>query len=74
MGIEEGKVVYIDGEGKEERIEADHMILAMGSRSKDELMKSLREKGLPFFAESDCVEPRKIIDAIQEGFSAGRQI
>jgi NADPH-dependent 2,4-dienoyl-CoA reductase/sulfur reductase-like enzyme len=67
--IEKGKVVFIDGGGKERSISADTVILAMGSRPDDELIKSLKERRLPVFAVGDCVEPRKAIDAIQEGFS-----
>ncbi len=69
--IEKGKVVFIDGAGKEKSITADTVILAMGARPDDELMKRLKERGLPVFAVGDCVEPRKAIDAIQEGFSIG---
>lgn len=64
-------MVFIDGAGKEKSITADTVILAMGARPDDELMKSLKERGLPVFAVGDCVEPRKAIDAIQEGFSIG---
>lgn len=72
--VEEGRVVFQDEKGKEQSIGANIVILATGSRSNDGLMKALREKGRPFFPVGDCIEPRKVIDAIHEGFSVGCQI
>ncbi len=71
--IRDSGVVYSkDGEQHEEP--ADTVVLALGSRPDTALAESLREAGEPFEAVGDCVEPRKVIDAIHEGFLAAMNI
>jgi 2,4-dienoyl-CoA reductase-like NADH-dependent reductase (Old Yellow Enzyme family)/thioredoxin reductase len=63
----EGVITEREG-GKEEVIHADTVVLAVGSKPKNDLLKLLEETGIPTYAIGDCVKPRKIIDAIHEGF------
>jgi 2,4-dienoyl-CoA reductase-like NADH-dependent reductase (Old Yellow Enzyme family)/thioredoxin reductase len=61
--------VIIEKEDKTEEITGiDTVVIAVGSRHKNELLKSIEGEGIPFYAVGDCVEPRKIMDAIHEGF------
>jgi len=53
---------------------ADTVVLALGSRPNRLLAESLDEAGIPFKAVGDCVEPRKVMDAIHEGFLAAIEL
>ncbi len=53
---------------------ADSVILALGYESDHELADSLKGKGIELHVIGDCVKPRKIIDAVWEGFEAARII
>ena len=57
-------------EGEEIFAEADNIVLAAGSTPDDTLGKSLRGKYLDFAEIGDCVKPRKIREAIEEGIWA----
>jgi NADPH-dependent 2,4-dienoyl-CoA reductase/sulfur reductase-like enzyme len=57
-------------EGKEIFLEADNIVLSTGSTPDDTLGKSLRGKYLDFAEIGDCVKPRKIREAIEEGIWA----
>lgn len=66
--------IFADGlayekDGKVQKlIGVDTIVLAVGAKSKDSLADMLSKTGVPFVKIGDCVKPRKIIDAIQEGF------
>ena len=57
-------------EGKEIFLEADNIVLAAGSTPDDALGESLQGKYLDFAEIGDCVKPRKIREAIEEGIWA----
>ncbi len=61
-------VVIIDKDGKERVIEADSIILAAGARPDNTLLFELKGRVPEIFAIGDALEPRKIIQAIHEGF------
>ena len=46
----------------------DSLVIAIGSAPQDGLTDVLRAAGIPVFAVGDCVKPRRISDAIREGF------
>ena len=50
------------------------MVLAFGLKPKQELLNPLKESFEAFFAIGDCVEPRKIYQAVHEGAFVGRAI
>ncbi len=70
---------YVVGVTKGERrtFQGDSLILAMGLEPDRSLIDSWKEK-LPgsskVYAIGDCVKPRRIVDAIREGFSVGLEI
>jgi hypothetical protein len=49
-------------------------VFAVGSRSNDALARRLQGKVKSIFLVGDCVEPRRIVDAITEGFRIGCDI
>ena len=69
-----GNSVVYRKDGKEGEEPADTVVLALGSRPNRSLAESLGEAGIPFEAVGDCAEPRKVIDAIHEGFLAAMKL
>jgi 2,4-dienoyl-CoA reductase (NADPH2) len=70
---ENGTVVYtVEGETKREPF--DSVILAVGSKPNQTLSNSLKEAGIPFKAVGDTNNPRKVIDAVHEGYLAALEV
>lgn len=66
----EGVVVEKDGEKK--LIPADTVILAVGAASNDSLAGELEGKVKELHIIGDALKPRKITEAVREGFELGR--
>jgi len=69
---EEGAIV--DAEGSRTELKADSIVLALGFKPESTLRDELEGKVPELFAIGDCVEPRRILHAMWEGFHAGRLI
>lgn len=69
--IEDDSIVYRK-DGKEEKIDCDTVVLACGYKSNNELADILEEKGLDYKTIGDSSKPRKVYDAVHEGFHAAR--
>lgn len=70
---------YVVGVTKGERriFQGDSFILAMGLESDRSLIESWKERpprSSKVYEIGDCVKPRRIVDAIHEGFSVGLEI
>ncbi|MBI5443328.1 MAG: FAD-dependent oxidoreductase [Deltaproteobacteria bacterium] len=63
-----------DKAGRERFIEADTVVYATGLRSKTPVVESLRGSAPWFVATGDCVRPRKVEQAVYEGFMAAMDI
>ncbi len=72
--IEDGEAIAVDGNGKEKIVRGDSLILALGLVPNQELTTSLQENFPEVHVIGDCVEPRKIYQAVHEGAFAGRAI
>ena len=72
--IENGYVLLVDRDWNRQEIAASSVILAMGLESNQELFKPLGESFQEIYRIGDCVEPRKVYQAIHEGAFAGRAI
>jgi len=70
----EGKTAVIRQGNEEIRLPVGSVILAVGAESNDGLYEELSSSGLPVLEVGDCREPRRIIDALAEGFRAGRTV
>jgi hypothetical protein len=55
-------------------LDAESIILATGSKSNGELAKQLAKEIGELYVIGDCAEPRKVYDAIHEGFQVGLKI
>ena len=61
--------------GKEEiRVQVGTVVCAVGADPNGELYDELLSAGLSVSKIGDCIQPRTILEAIQEGFQAGRSI
>jgi len=53
---------------------ADTVVIATGSTPNNDLAKSLEGKVKELYSVGDCVEPRKILEAVREGWKAALEI
>jgi len=72
--ITEAGVVIRTGTGERKVVEADTVVLAAGATPNTELLTALQGKVAQVFSVGDCVEPRGIREAVEEGYRAGLQI
>jgi 2,4-dienoyl-CoA reductase (NADPH2) len=66
--------VEIEQDGISEKIPADTVVLAVGTRSHNLLHKAVEASGIPFRIVGDALKPAMVYDAIHQGFLAGREI
>lgn len=72
--VDKGAIV-VDKYGKKQEIVADSIVLAVGFAPLASLREKLqKEKGFEVYAIGDCVSPRRIFDAIHEGYLTARKI
>jgi 2,4-dienoyl-CoA reductase-like NADH-dependent reductase (Old Yellow Enzyme family)/thioredoxin reductase len=64
----------IDKEGKEQIVEADTVVLAVGMQSDSDTVDRLRYCVPDFYPIGDCVKPQKILEAMQGGYFAALDI
>lgn len=60
--------------GKEEEIPADTVVLAVGTRPHDPLSEWVRKRGIPFHVVGDAAKAGTVLDAVHQGFAAGRAV
>lgn len=70
--VREGVAVLVDGDGKEIMVPCDHLVNATGMEPNREVLKALQ--GRSYHMIGDCVEPRRIGDAVREGFELGLRL
>ncbi len=61
-------------EGEDVQIEGDAFVLALGMTPNAELRDALADAEIEIITVGDAVKPRKILQAVHEGFHAGRRI
>jgi len=66
--IKEGNITITTSEGKKETIEVDNVIVAVGFKANDSLLKALEGKVPEIRCIGDCSEPRRILEAVGEGY------
>jgi len=72
--IEGNRVLVKDKEGKEEFIQADSVIIALGSRPDEELVESLKDGDFQLFPATPCERPLDVYRVAQDGASIARSI
>jgi NADPH-dependent 2,4-dienoyl-CoA reductase/sulfur reductase-like enzyme len=68
---QDGVYLFNQETGEEDRIKADAVVLSLGAAPVNELAGDIEGKVEKVFLVGDCARPRKIIDAVHEGFRAG---
>ena len=69
----EGTVIKT-ADGEKRKLQADTWVLATGSRSKSDLIPALRARFENVHVIGDALEPRRILDAVKEGFEIGNRV
>lgn len=69
--IREGSVLVTTAEGKKETIPADTVIIAVGYKANERLYKALEGKVPEIYCIGNAAEPRRILEAISEGYRTG---
>jgi len=72
--VEDKGVFVADKEGNERFIEADRVIVAIGTKPDNTLYDQIKSKGYEIYRIGDCLEPRNAKAAIYEGAVLGRSI
>ncbi len=67
-------VAIKDSEGNRRLVEADTVVVATGASPNDELARSLKGRVPRLMRVGDCVTPRGIREAVEEGYRAGMEI
>lgn len=67
-------LIATDKEGKEQTLKADTIVLALGAKSESKLAEYLKDRVSELYVVGDCVSPRKIGEAMHEGFVAGWRV
>ena len=70
----EGNTAVLQREKDEIRVEVGTVVSAVGAESSDGLLEELVSAGLSVTKIGDCLQPRTLLEAVQEGFQAGRSI
>jgi thioredoxin reductase len=67
-------LVITDKEGRRRTLEADSIVLAAGAVSNIALFKAVEGKVPEIHVAGDCLEPRRILDAIHDGARLGHEV
>lgn len=74
MEIADGGISVVHKGHGERKIACDTVVLAVGLKPERDLCNSLRQRIPEIYMVGDCKEPRKVMDAIWDGYSVGRAI
>ena len=72
--IYENHIVIINENFKEQKIEADNIILATGYKPNKKFIKLIKENIPEVYAIGDCIMPASIFEAVHSGSKIGRLI
>ena len=72
--VEDRGVVVVDKQGNETFLDADRVVVAIGTRPDNALYDQIKSKGYEIHRIGDCLEPRSAKAAIYEGAVLGRSI
>jgi 2,4-dienoyl-CoA reductase-like NADH-dependent reductase (Old Yellow Enzyme family)/NADPH-dependent 2,4-dienoyl-CoA reductase/sulfur reductase-like enzyme len=72
--ITDNSVVAVDRNGKQHKVKADTVVVAMGYSPDKALYEALKGEVRAFYAIGDCRKARLVADAVHEGGHIARQI
>jgi 2,4-dienoyl-CoA reductase-like NADH-dependent reductase (Old Yellow Enzyme family)/thioredoxin reductase len=70
--IQPGQVIIIPEAGQEQVLPVDSVIIAWGRQPNKELADALQKANISFYDIGDCVEPRSIVEAIDDAAYVAR--
>ncbi|RLB37431.1 MAG: NADH:flavin oxidoreductase, partial [Deltaproteobacteria bacterium] len=70
--VKDNGVIVVGKEGKEAFLEADRVVVAIGTKPDNLLYEQIKSKGYEIHRIGDCLEPRSAKAAIYEGAVLGR--
>ena len=70
----DGSVTVTGPDGTSYEIEGDTLVLALGAKSRAEIVDELKGLAEEVHVVGDAVKPRIIYDAVHEGFEAAMEI
>jgi len=71
--IREDSVIVVSKD-EEQTISTDQVVIAVGTKSRDELKETLQDKGIRHFVVGDTSQVRRIIEATEEGAKAAWEL
>jgi 2-enoate reductase len=74
LEITDEGIGIVEKEGKREKLRADTIVLATGFEPNDTFSEALKDKVPEIYSLGDCVQPRRVINAVWEGFRFARLI
>lgn len=74
VAIGEQTVTVRERDGRESAIVADTVVLALGAAPEDGLYRALAGRVPELYAIGDCARPRKLLDAIHDGYAVAAAI
>ena len=72
--IEDNGVVVVDQKNREKFIEAEKVVIAIGTKPDTKLYQKIKPLGYKIYQIGDCLEPRSAKDAIYDSAVLGRKI
>jgi len=71
----EPDAVAFEKDGRESRIEGVEMVVtALGALPESALLEIAEELGIPYQVVGDALSPRRLLEAVHEGYAAGRTL
>ncbi len=74
LKIEDNGVVVVNQESREKFIEAEKVVIAIGTKPDTKLYDKIKPLGYKIYQIGDCLEPRSAKDAIYDSAVLGRRI
>ena len=68
------KEVIVKYKGSENRVGADTVVVAAGSEPDRQFLERMQGTVSEIFVVGDCIKPRRVLEAIAEGFKVGVKI
>jgi 2,4-dienoyl-CoA reductase-like NADH-dependent reductase (Old Yellow Enzyme family)/thioredoxin reductase len=68
--IEEGSIIIASNGEEQILCPVNQVVIAIGLKPRDDLKKILQARGIPHFVIGDAVQPRRILEATEEGARA----
>ncbi|MBI4595761.1 MAG: FAD-dependent oxidoreductase [Candidatus Tectomicrobia bacterium] len=72
--IDGNGVIYLAKDGKESRVNADHIVLALGMEPDLKLLESIKQEGYPTVPLEYCSAQRSVYDFVRQGALAARKV